>query len=66
MTPLTPERLEAIRQAAIAGTASIEDMQEYIRHLRAGRMSAVKATTAKREAATKPVVDGDALLDGLL
>ena len=65
MQPETQGRLAALRQKAVEGTLTIEEMKEAIVMMRGDRASSVKNTDARRAKVKAAIPDADTLLDEL-
>lgn len=69
MSMLSPEqqqRITILRSKVAAGTVTLAEMQEVVKILRAGRMSAASATSTARKAKAKAEIpDAGGLLSEL-
>lgn len=65
-SPETSARIAELRSKSVTGTLTLEDCQEAVRLMRAGRMNAAAASAAsKRKKAKKEVKSADQLLGEL-
>lgn len=66
-SPTDQARIAELRMKQAAGTITVEDLKDFIRITREGRISAqATSTTARTKAAKVAIPNADALLDQLV
>lgn len=66
MQPETQQRIATLRQKAVEGTLTLDEMREAVKMMRGDRASSVKASADSRRAKVKAAIpDADTMLDEL-